>query len=216
VISCCPLRWNAWSPENPAVKDNKLPDSTQGPRSRPGWRSIFPFPQTEHGLSLALGRQRSSAVPPPPPSGLWPSNAATQRQSDSVPPQTIRFNPIQVFFGKKEIQANGRPASPEKERTWPSLIQDDPLNVHQKIVKSLRDSGRNPITSVHHLANLITTCCVNVFDQHQIPEEFQFFEFFDRSIGIVVSRTTYQKLFHETDIKSCRMIIKRPALNNSR
>jgi hypothetical protein len=118
-----------------------------------------------------------------------------------VPPQPIRVNPIQAFLGQnwkdkqKETQANERPAPPEKERTWPSLIQDDPLNVHQKILKSLRDSGRNPITSVYDLASLITTCCVNVFDQHQIPEEFQFFEFFDRSIEIVVSRTTYQKLY---------------------
>jgi len=78
-----------------------------------------------------------------------------------------------------------RPFQPESTM-WPELRQNDPLNVAQQVTRYLSKRGRGAITSVHDLASVVTTCCVDVFDPHQTPEDYLFFDFFERSIGRAV------------------------------
>jgi hypothetical protein len=80
-------------------------------------------------------------------------------------------------------------ATQEKKRL--ELLRQDPLNVHQKVLKHLQSRMRPPITSIYDVASLVVHSCINVFDQYQVPDEFQFFDFFERSIGVVVSRLIY-------------------------
>jgi hypothetical protein len=51
-------------------------------------------------------------------------------------------------------------------------IRDDPLDVHQTILRYLKSSVRAPIRTVYELANLITNSCANVFDQYSVPDAF--------------------------------------------
>lgn len=87
-------------------------------------------------------------------------------------------------------QSSGPTSSIEQEnkRRRQAFLRDDPLNVHQTILKNLYGLARSPITSASDLAMLITSSCVDVFDQYKIPSDFQFFDFFESSIGAVVSR----------------------------
>jgi hypothetical protein len=83
---------------------------------------------------------------------------------------------------------------PRKERLfhpdsemWPELKQNDPLNVAQRVTRYLsKKSGRGAVASVHDLASVVATCCVDVFDAHQASDDFLFFDFFERSIGRAV------------------------------
>jgi len=69
----------------------------------------------------------------------------------------------------------------------PKLIEDDPLDIHQIVLKQLRESSRQPVTSVYSLASMVTNACAKAFDQYEVPEDFQFFDFFESSISTVVS-----------------------------
>ena len=53
--------------------------------------------------------------------------------------------------------------------------------------RPLQEKGT--ITTVYDMASLVTTCCIDIFDQNHVPEDFQFFEYFERSISIVVRLT---------------------------
>lgn len=102
---------------------------------------------------------------------------------------------VHRFFapGAPEENKSSRPTSfieREEKRRRQTFLQQDPLNVHQTILKNLQGSARAPITSVYDLAKLITSSCADVFDQYRIPPHFQFFDFFERSIGAVVSKTS--------------------------
>jgi hypothetical protein len=70
---------------------------------------------------------------------------------------------------------------------WPEQKPADPLNVCQLVTGYLSKQGRDAVSSAHDLASIITTCCVDVFDPRRTPDEFLFFEFFERSIGAAVS-----------------------------
>ena len=83
---------------------------------------------------------------------------------------------------------------------WPEINQGDPLSVPQRVTRHLLKQGRGVLGSVHDLAGLITTCCVDVFDPHQVPEEFLFFDFFERSVGIVVRHFHYQPFIHHSGV----------------
>ncbi|EPE31754.1 hypothetical protein GLAREA_12510 [Glarea lozoyensis ATCC 20868] len=74
----------------------------------------------------------------------------------------------------------------EEQKIRLPKLQDDPLDVHQIILKHLQRSARKPVTTAYDLAGIIAQSCANVFDQHQVPNEFQFFDFFERSIGTVI------------------------------
>lgn len=80
-----------------------------------------------------------------------------------------------------------RPQRQETVEKRPILKPEDPMSISQNIFFYLsRGSSRKPIGSVYKLASLITSHCVDVFDTNQIPEDFQFFEFFEQSINDVV------------------------------
>lgn len=64
---------------------------------------------------------------------------------------------------------------------------DDPLSIHQKVLRHLQQTARKPIASLYDLAGLIVTCCASTFDETQVPDDYQFFDFFENSISIVVS-----------------------------
>ncbi|RYO80935.1 hypothetical protein DL766_007498 [Monosporascus sp. MC13-8B] len=64
-----------------------------------------------------------------------------------------------------------------------ALAREDPMNAHQKVLRHLKSPHRQPVTSVHDLACLITDTCTSLFDQHNIQDEFQFLDFFEREIA---------------------------------
>ncbi|KAH9906808.1 hypothetical protein F4778DRAFT_723465 [Xylariomycetidae sp. FL2044] len=66
-----------------------------------------------------------------------------------------------------------------------------PLNVHHNILRYLRTTHRPQISSPYQLASVIANLSANVFDDHKIPPEFQFFDFFERSISKVTDRATW-------------------------
>ena len=68
------------------------------------------------------------------------------------------------------------------------LNPDDAMNMHQKVLRHLTSTNRRPVTSAHNLACLIADLYTGMFDQDKTPEEFQFFEFFEREISRLVSR----------------------------
>lgn len=85
----------------------------------------------------------------------------------------------------------GRPTSSieqEEKRRRRAFLQLDPLNVHQMILKHLQATTRAPVTSAYDLSKLIANSCADVFDQYKTPPEFQFFDYFERSIGALVSK----------------------------
>jgi hypothetical protein len=110
--------------------------------------------------------------------------------------------------------ANTGPSSVEERKKRLALLEQDPLNVHQMILKHLQGEARAPITSVYELAKIITDSCVNLFDPYQAPDEFQFFDFFERSIGDVVSKLTM--IEGRTTLMDCRVIEKHNASNDLR
>ena len=67
----------------------------------------------------------------------------------------------------------------------------DPMSISQNIFSSWMKGSRERISNVYDLASLVATCCVNVFDTNRVPEEFQFFEFFEQSISNVVSTFSF-------------------------
>jgi len=110
--------------------------------------------------------------------------------------------------------ADTRPSSIEERKKRLALLEQDPLNVHQMILKHLQGEARAPIISVYDLANFITDTCINLFDPYQAPDEFQFFDFFERSIGDVVSRLIMIEGW--TTLMECRVIGKHNASSNLR
>lgn len=88
------------------------------------------------------------------------------------------------FASRTETRA--QPLLPDAAM-WPELRPDDPLNVAQIITRYLCKKNRNAVGSVHDLASVIATCCVDVFDPYIAPEPYLFFDFFEQSLGLVVS-----------------------------
>ncbi|KAK4097670.1 hypothetical protein N658DRAFT_267125 [Parathielavia hyrcaniae] len=76
-----------------------------------------------------------------------------------------------------------------------ALAPEDQWNVHQRIIKHLKRADRQPITSVHDLACLIADTCTELFDQEEAPDDFRFFDFFERDIARL-SDTTMRRLEH--------------------
>ncbi|RYO76773.1 hypothetical protein DL766_005304 [Monosporascus sp. MC13-8B] len=65
----------------------------------------------------------------------------------------------------------------------------DPLNVLDSIIEETNAKTRPPIQSVYDLALLITQCCSGCFDRH-LPhdQDYQFFDMFEHSIGVVTDK----------------------------
>ncbi|KAK1580569.1 uncharacterized protein LY79DRAFT_520336 [Colletotrichum navitas] len=108
-----------------------------------------------------------------------------------TPKQTLYFqwisNTLQQDQSSKKIQRGDRYQRPKhntaKQGTWPEINLNDPLSVPQLVTQHLSRPGRSAVGSVHDLASLITTCCVELLDPHRVDEDFLFFDFFERSIG---------------------------------
>ena len=123
-----------------------------------------------------------------PPKGVlgWMVRSSGKK----IKAKTDRKDFIVHSFSGGDIK-NSRPSSSieqEEKRRRQAFLQQDPLNIHQTILKTLQGSARAPVTSVYDLANIIRNSCVDAFDQYKIPPDFQFFDFFERSIGAVVCK----------------------------
>ncbi|KAI1409325.1 hypothetical protein F5Y13DRAFT_92301 [Hypoxylon sp. FL1857] len=88
----------------------------------------------------------------------------------------------------------------EYGREIPPLLENNPLDIYRSVLKHLHTTKRSPITSACTLASLITKACVDVFDPHSVPSEFQFFDFFETSLGIVADRAAQQLEYFRTSI----------------
>ncbi|KAH6621147.1 hypothetical protein B0J18DRAFT_431690 [Chaetomium sp. MPI-SDFR-AT-0129] len=81
-----------------------------------------------------------------------------------------------------------------KFRSTPhSLTREDPMNVHQQVLRRLRSPNRQPITSAHDLVCLVTDTCTGFLDRDDVQGGFQFLDFFEREIARV-SDTAIQML----------------------
>ncbi|KAJ6783465.1 hypothetical protein PWT90_08178 [Aphanocladium album] len=56
------------------------------------------------------------------------------------------------------------------------------------ILERLKDLRRLPIVSVHGLASFVAANCVDVFDQRLIPDEYQFFDFFEQCLMVLFDK----------------------------
>ena len=114
---------------------------------------------------------------PPQPALVRPAQGHS-----ALVPGISRAEPAPGDAGASQIQAQPSRTTP---KAWPKVKPDDPLNVCELVTKKLQKSG-GAVKSVHELAGLITTCCVDLFDTHRAPEEYRFFDFFERAINSVV------------------------------
>jgi hypothetical protein len=165
------------SPE-PATQPLELPPGARNtaPRHLPSGDT-----HDETNVIINLDEVKSKGKAKAPGSGVlaWMAGKKSKGRKDS----------IDALFPAGETKTS-RPASSieqEEKKRRRAFLQLDPLNVHQTILKHLQRSTRAPITSAYDLANLITSSCADVFDQYKTPPEFQFFDFFERSIGALVS-----------------------------
>ncbi|KAK4446784.1 hypothetical protein QBC34DRAFT_356004 [Podospora aff. communis PSN243] len=88
---------------------------------------------------------------------------------------------------KKQIGRHRGPSSSGNQRrpSISSKFDGDLLDIHKRLLAHLSSSRRAPVTSVFQLAHTITTFCIDTFDPHRVPEDYQFLDFFERSIGNV-------------------------------
>ncbi|KAH7303198.1 hypothetical protein B0I35DRAFT_365304 [Stachybotrys elegans] len=155
VVTCCPLRWDSWL-EQDERRAQTVP--TSGPLRPPlylKWLSGRVQPPQAPNLTRGMSTAMSGALG-------QESRRGPNRHRDPRP--------------------SVREREPDSD-DWPVLNPSDPLSVSQLIDRHLRKQGRGAIKSVYEFAGLITTCCIDVFDPHQVPDEYMFLDFFERSIG---------------------------------
>jgi hypothetical protein len=75
-----------------------------------------------------------------------------------------------------------RSSSADAAAVWPELRPGDPLNVAQNVTRYLSKTSRSAVVSVHDLASVIATCCVDAFDPSTTPEAYLFFDIFEQSL----------------------------------
>lgn len=73
-------------------------------------------------------------------------------------------------------------------RRWGAPEKDDP-DVLQSILRHLDTRDRDAITSAQDLVAVITSHCLEVFHRCRHKDDLQFLDFFESSIGKVVSRS---------------------------
>ncbi|KAJ0115642.1 uncharacterized protein J7T55_010465 [Diaporthe amygdali] len=105
---------------------------------------------------------------------------------DSIPDIEENDPPI----GHRYPRVPPPPKAPRQSRIKRHAA-DDPMNVHHKVLRHLKETSRPPIDTVYDLAALIATCCASAFDETQIPEDMQFLDFFESSIGSVIEKGTH-------------------------
>ncbi|TPX21918.1 hypothetical protein DIZ76_015883 [Coccidioides immitis] len=196
IISCCPQRWDIFSSsfshmtgtlfepfpdqsglENPTVTRHRnsslVPSSIELAQGKPKDKS-----KNEGNVVLGwMAGKQSKLI----------RKAAIQRKDK----ERGQFFPA---GSRDHLETVFEPYSPrsssEENRQRRAFLRKDPLNVHQMILKHLQSRARDPITSVYALATLIADTCMELFDEYRVPDEFQFFDFFERSIGDVIDQET--------------------------
>lgn len=149
------------------------------------------------------------------PSGVfeWMTGTSSSKQPTSGKTKTAKGAGRLLVPNFEHVNAgHRRPSSAEEWNKRLAFLEQDPLNVHQIILKHLQGKVRAPITSVYELANLITDTCVNLFDPYRASDDFQFFDFFERSIGDVVSKLVMLEV--RTTLTEYRVIGKHNASNS--
>ncbi|KAL2386345.1 hypothetical protein RJZ90_000741 [Blastomyces dermatitidis] len=200
IISCFPRRWDVWSGQPPPAAEADF--ETASPPN-PIIIDLPQFPDTEtrtnrsefhgrgHGHDYAShGKMRDKSMSESgfmlgwvtgkkPKSGFNRRDvyAKTQRWRASVVLQERHYR-----YTDERSSSSGQ-ASIEKRRL--ALLKRDPLNVHQMILSHIGLKTRDPLTSAQDLAQLIASFCIGLFDQYSVPDEYQFFDFFERSLGAV-------------------------------
>jgi hypothetical protein len=203
VVSCFPQRWDTWStdfrirppPPPPANLPGGQPPPRQTVPPEPGKLSQLPsdgihappqFPLSEEAhdetnILIKLNESKSKVKDKNDPPSILTWMAGKKKKS--------RKDSIDAGLPLEETR-DSRPTSSierEEKKKRRAFLQLDPLNVQQTILKHLQGTTRAPLTSAYDLANLVTNSCADVFDQFKTPPEFQFFDFFERSIGALVS-----------------------------
>jgi hypothetical protein len=149
----------------------------------------------------------------PPKGGVLAWMAGTSRKKSSGKRRQYESSGGSLLVsGEPKTSRPTSSMEEEEKRRRRAFLQQDPLNVHQTILKHLQGSARAPITSVYGLAKLITSSCADVFDPYKIPPDFQFFDFFERSIGAVVSNFNPPE---ENKISNCCRLIKKLVASRS-
>lgn len=167
-ISCIPTRWRDgnWSPRTGRRVD-LAEDLVRGPYIEP----------------QAPPSQFHEAFMTPGYGGMYPAPEGT--------------DPITGTINMELMDENDIPTSSRRPRSSPPLIgrrrstvkssaPDDPMNIQHRVLQHLKEPSRRAIESIYDLAGVIATCCASSFDENQIPEDMQFFDFFESSIGNVV------------------------------
>ncbi|EPE36603.1 Ankyrin repeat-containing protein [Glarea lozoyensis ATCC 20868] len=121
--------------------------------------------------------------PPNPVIGWLASVSHASRPSGKKIPQDTERTQRRADREASRAFSQSPTSSSEESRL---RFQADPLNVHQMVMKHLQGSARAPIKSVYELASLISDSCANVFDQYRVDKDYQFFDFFEHSIGAVI------------------------------
>ncbi|PGH07632.1 hypothetical protein GX51_01641 [Blastomyces parvus] len=206
IISCIPQRWDVWSSEPPPTAGVDL-ETASAPNPIIIDYPLYPNVETRTNRSEFHGRghghdyfshgkvkdksRSESGFMLGWVTGKKPKSGINKRDFDA---KTQRWEPpvVQERYHRArytdESSSNSGQSSIEKRRL--AFLKRDPLNVHQMILSHIGLKTRDPLTSAQDLAQLITSFCTGLFDQYRVPDEYQFFDFFERSIGAVIDKET--------------------------
>jgi len=182
-----PVNADASSARSRSTKKNTTEKTPPVPPHEFGTRT-GPISAEPTGTHAGSTYPKQSLPPTSIPASLPKPSSSSKKKARHQTDSAIK--PQSKNSEKSKGQARTAGPSGQQPRDPPhgpnSWLPDDPLNVQQMILSHLTLSSRAPITSVYDLATLISNCCANVFDQNHIPDDFQFLDFFEHSIGAVV------------------------------
>ncbi|EGC42775.1 ankyrin repeat protein [Histoplasma capsulatum var. duboisii H88] len=201
VISCFPQRWNVWSGQPPPAAGIGFETSPVDPAilDIPPFQDIDTRPNRSqfhgrgqghdhfsHGKMKDKNKNESGfmlgwVTGKKPKSGF-------SRKDSHIRTERWRASVINEERHHRSPASSNGGSSIEKKRL--ALLKRDPLNVHQMILSHIGLKTRDPLRSAHDLAQLITGFCICLFDEYRVPDEYQFFDFFERSIGAVIDQET--------------------------
>ncbi|OAX78170.1 hypothetical protein ACJ72_07526 [Emergomyces africanus] len=204
IISCFPQRWDVWSglhplatgaeyetapPLDPTNSESPLPLNTQPKTTHSQYHGHgHGHGNINHGKAKDKSKGESGFMlgwvtgkKPKPGLVRRDTHARTQRWRESVVDE-------ERYYLRYAGGSSGNSSYVERRRR--ALLKRDPLNVHQMILSHIGLKTRDPLTSAHDLAHLITSFCIDLFDKYRVPDEYQFFDFFERSIGAVIDQET--------------------------
>ena len=196
------LGWMSGKPAQSSVENLDVPEWIQASAGP----SVKYSDQEAEGEDLPMNAEQPPTATKDSPSGTipFPAPSAPVPPSPISPPLVplltpdhevpLQFQDNTAFYAADQVKQSGRGDSPSikskgSPRRGPKAshaILNDPLDVHQTILRYLKGPARAPITTIYDLANLISNSCANVFDQYSVPDAFQFLDFFERSIGNIV------------------------------